>query len=389
MATGITIKRYNGTTWDELAPKTTIEQVSGLSNTLSSIMEVAEGKTKTFVTTLVEYSSKYYILASSAGSFSVGDTITRTTSGITALEFNVANGGLPASSLNDYSEWFCVETTSTSGSYKITAVIDLVGATVAVGDVLLITQTDVPDYWFTDTSGKSVSVLETTKVDLSGYANVQANWTETNSSSDAYIKNKPSLATVATSGSYNDLSNKPTIPTVNNATFKIQGAGTDAVSFTANSSTNTTLNIKGGGNTTVSRSADGEITISSSDQYTGTVTGSSLTSNKVILGNGSSAIKVSSYELASSSTNWSTTSDTYIPTMKSITSYVTGLGYTTNTGTVTSVGITTTANNGLSVSGTVTTSGNLTVGFASNHSSVLYADSEPSNKVSGQILFEY
>ena len=39
--------------------------------------------------------------------------------------------------------------------------------------------------------------------------NVQSNWTETNASSDAYIKNKPTLSTVATSGSYNDLTNKP------------------------------------------------------------------------------------------------------------------------------------------------------------------------------------
>lgn len=39
-----------------------------------------------------------------------------------------------------------------------------------------------------------------------------ANWNETDSSSVQYILNKPTLATVATSGSYNDLSNKPTIP---------------------------------------------------------------------------------------------------------------------------------------------------------------------------------
>jgi len=42
--------------------------------------------------------------------------------------------------------------------------------------------------------------------------NVQSNWTEADTTSDAYIQNKPSLATVATSGSYNDLTNKPTIP---------------------------------------------------------------------------------------------------------------------------------------------------------------------------------
>lgn len=41
---------------------------------------------------------------------------------------------------------------------------------------------------------------------------VQSDWTETNTGNLAYIKNKPSLATVATSGSYNDLSNKPSIP---------------------------------------------------------------------------------------------------------------------------------------------------------------------------------
>jgi hypothetical protein len=44
--------------------------------------------------------------------------------------------------------------------------------------------------------------------------NVQSDYNAT--SGDAQILNKPSLATVATSGSYADLSNKPTIPTNNN-----------------------------------------------------------------------------------------------------------------------------------------------------------------------------
>lgn len=51
------------------------------------------------------------------------------------------------------------------------------------------------------------------------------------------------LATVATSGSYNDLSNKPTIPTVNNGTLTIQKNGTTVNTFTANSSNNVTANI--------------------------------------------------------------------------------------------------------------------------------------------------
>ena len=57
------------------------------------------------------------------------------------------------------------------------------------------------------------------------------------------ITDFPSLATVATSGSYNDLSNKPTIPTVNNAKLTIQKNGTTVKTFTANASSNVTANI--------------------------------------------------------------------------------------------------------------------------------------------------
>lgn len=52
-----------------------------------------------------------------------------------------------------------------------------------------------------------------------------------------------SLATVATSGSYNDLSDKPTIPTVNNGQLTIQQNGTNKATFTANQSGNATANI--------------------------------------------------------------------------------------------------------------------------------------------------
>ena len=55
---------------------------------------------------------------------------------------------------------------------------------------------------------------QSTHAPINAEQNVQSNWTETNTSSDAYIKNKPTLSTVATSGSYNDLSNKPTIPSI-------------------------------------------------------------------------------------------------------------------------------------------------------------------------------
>ena len=116
----------------------------------------------------------------------------------------------------------------------------------------------------------------------------QSDWNQTSNTAPDYIKNKPSLATVATSGSYNDLSNRPTIPsapgtlntnnstgqsvsssealsgtiklhkvsktgsyndllnlptipTVNNATLTVTMNGTSAGTFTANAASNVTI----------------------------------------------------------------------------------------------------------------------------------------------------
>ena len=80
------------------------------------------------------------------------------------------------------------------------------------------------------------------------------------------LSNKPSLSTVATSGSYNDLSNKPTIPTVNNATLTIQKNGTNVQTFTANESSNKTANITVPTKTSLwsgSKNTTGNVTLSS------------------------------------------------------------------------------------------------------------------------------
>lgn len=69
----------------------------------------------------------------------------------------------------------------------------------------------------------------------------KSNTWHTHTKSD--VTDFPALSTVATSGSYNDLSNKPTIPTVNNATLTIQKNGTSVGTFTANASSNVTANV--------------------------------------------------------------------------------------------------------------------------------------------------
>lgn len=54
---------------------------------------------------------------------------------------------------------------------------------------------------------------------------------------------KTELANVATSGDYTDLINTPAIPSVGNGTLTIQKNGTSAGTFTANATTNKTINI--------------------------------------------------------------------------------------------------------------------------------------------------
>lgn len=125
-------------------------------------------------------------------------------------------------------------------------------------------------------TGKGLSENDFTdedKAKLDGIAskaevNVQSDWAVSDTSSDAYIKNKPTnvsaftndagyltsgdisgktddsdLATVAKTGSYNDLSNKPTIPVVYNATLTIQRNGVTVKTFTANASADVIANI--------------------------------------------------------------------------------------------------------------------------------------------------
>lgn len=87
--------------------------------------------------------------------------------------------------------------------------------------------------------GLGFSVMPSTynKVTVDGYGIV------TGGENVDYAK-KTDLATVATSGSYNDLSNKPTIPAAaNNGTLTIQKNGTNVATFGANQSTDATANI--------------------------------------------------------------------------------------------------------------------------------------------------
>ena len=64
-------------------------------------------------------------------------------------------------------------------------------------------------------AGANITISEgpsTVMISATAEPQVQANWAESDDTDPSYIQNKPSLSTVATSGNYNDLSNKPVIP---------------------------------------------------------------------------------------------------------------------------------------------------------------------------------
>ena len=92
-----------------------------------------------------------------------------------------------------------------------------------------------------------------------------------------YIKGK--LAKVATSGSYNDLSNKPTIPSVGNGTITIKQAGAVKGSFTTNQSGATTIELTDN-NTNTWRGIQNNLTSTATDQSLSAAQGKWLNENK-------------------------------------------------------------------------------------------------------------
>lgn len=89
---------------------------------------------------------------------------------------------------------------------------------------------------------------------------ISVNDTEITTEIDTEITSEITLATVATSGSYNDLLNKPTIPTVNDATLTITQGGVSKGTFTANASSNVTIALDAGGGSSLTAGVGIDIT---------------------------------------------------------------------------------------------------------------------------------
>ena len=93
----------------------------------------------------------------------------------------------------------------------------------------------------TNKADKSATVSTVTYDTTNKKLTKTINGTTTDIVTTATLKTDMGLATVATSGSYNDLTDIP--PTVNDATLTIQKNGSNVATFTANASSNVTANI--------------------------------------------------------------------------------------------------------------------------------------------------
>lgn len=194
------ISWYGGTT---SSVQLSLKKYGGSIVEIASVSAAASTSTALFSDVIaLEANDELYVQTNNSGSVV-----------IISVESTTSVGGQSIDVLND------VDTTGKASGHILTwdgtdsAWVSTAFSTPFANGIASITSDDI--------ANGSTTVIMTTaeRAKLSGIeagaeVNVQANWTEVSTSSDAYIQNKPTLATVATTGAYTDLSGTPTLATV-------------------------------------------------------------------------------------------------------------------------------------------------------------------------------
>lgn len=220
-----------------------VAAITGTNTSFCNLLSVSYDKCYTLDQNPTTSSQVY-----SAPETTSSKTITSVGSGTITLSDNLLYNFTPAGNQNTYRtigvthpDWLCN--------------INNVG--VKIGNTIIATKGD----------GSSGSYVAGTGIDITSNEISVTSDISTGAALGATAVQPSALATVATSGSYNDLSNKPTIPTVNNATLTIQKNGTNVATFTANASNNVTANISVPTNTNELTNGAGFITSSALSGY--------------------------------------------------------------------------------------------------------------------------
>lgn len=136
-------------------------------------------------------------------------------------------------------------TVANTGDYN-----DLINKpTIGNGRITIIQGGAVKGLFTTNQTGNTTITLDSglATVDWSDITNKPTFATVATTGAYSDLIGKPVLATVATTGNYNDLLNKPTIPTVGNGTITLTQGGVTKGTFTTNQSGNTTIALDAGG----------------------------------------------------------------------------------------------------------------------------------------------
>lgn len=161
------------------------------------------------------------------------------TSGVAQILNKPTLGTMASESASDYTKTSGLAAVATSGSYT-----DLSDKP-TIGNATLTIQknsTTIDTFAANATNDKTIDIVVPTKT--SDITNDSGFIT---SSALAPYALSADLATVATTGDYDDLLNKPTIPSVGNGTITITQGGVSKGTFTTNQSGNTTIALDAGG----------------------------------------------------------------------------------------------------------------------------------------------
>lgn len=114
--------------------------------------------------------------------------------------------------------------------------IDITGNEISVDTSVVATKSDLSGKQDTLTAGSNITI-QNNVISASADPQVQANWAESDTESVSYIQNKPdlsiyaktaNLATVASTGDYDDLTNKPTIPSFDSTQMAAINSGVNS-----------------------------------------------------------------------------------------------------------------------------------------------------------------
>lgn len=191
------------TEYDVLAERFTAMELGTLSTTLSEALGIGSGGGGTTYST--SGGGETYRLTKSGDVITLtgsGGTTSSVTDSDTTYGLSLSSGNVLALVAGGTTQSVTLPDDDTKYGLSIS------GHTVSLVENGTTSSVTVPDNF--------TSAYETklTGIEAGAEVNVQSDWNVTNTSSDAYIKNKPTLAAVATSGNYSDLSGTPTLATV-------------------------------------------------------------------------------------------------------------------------------------------------------------------------------